>query len=372
LPLGNALIAAIAVVLLVRPFFGTDKTTPRPPHEGPFGMWLGPAALGLVGFSVVFVVAMTGELLLAPMASAILGHKVESHLALAVDFANPALWLSVLTWGVAGLVYWQFDHIRALLARLDRIFTWTFDKGFDQLYFAVIRFAGFATRTLHHGRLELYLGILFVALALILLVPLWTLHAWPAIPAWPGLTPIEWAVIALAAIGVIVVVVAPTRLFAIVALGVQGLAVALIFILFGAPDLGFTQLMVEILSVVILALVMTRLSLDARDPRPFEDLLRDGTLALVIGVAATALLLKILEGTFDPRLSEFFAANSYAAAHGRNIVNVILVDFRGLDTLGEITVVMTAGIAILTLIRRQKKPDDSKPKRAARDKAEVA
>ena len=69
----------------------------------------------------------------------------------------------------------------------------------------------------------------------------------------------------------------------------------------------------------------------------------------------TTLLLRVLQGPFDGRLSEFFAANSLAVAHGRNIVNVILVDFRGLDTLGEIAVVMTAGIAVLALLRRQHK-----------------
>jgi multicomponent Na+:H+ antiporter subunit A len=372
LVLGNALIAAIAIALIVRPFFGADKSTPQPPHEGPFGMWLGPVILGLVGFSVVFVVATTGELLLGPMASAIFGHKLESHLALAVNFADPALWLSVLTWAIAGLVYWQFDRVRALLARLDRSCTWTFDKGFDQVYFGIVRFSGFITRTLHHGRVELYVGIVFVSLALILLVPLWTLRAWPGLPAWPALAPVEWAVVALAAVGVIIVVVAPSRLFAIVALGLQGLAVALLFVLFGAPDLGFTQLMVEMLSVVFLALVITRLNLNVRDPRPLEDLARDGTLALVIGVAATAVLLKVLERAFDPRLGAFFAANSAEIAHGRNIVNVILVDFRGLDTLGEISVVMGAGIAILTLIRRQKRTGADKAKPVPREETGAA
>ena len=74
---------------------------------------------------------------------------------------------------------------------------------------------------------------------------------------------------------------------------------------------------------------------------------------VVISVAL--LLMRVLEGPFDGRLSAFFAANSAAIAHGRNIVNVILVDFRGLDTLGEIVVVMTAGIAVLALLRRQHK-----------------
>jgi multicomponent Na+:H+ antiporter subunit A len=146
-------------------------------------------------------------------------------------------------------------------------------------------------------------------------------------------------------------VVARNRLFAILALGIQGLAVALIYMLFGAPDLSFTQFMVEILSVVILALVMTRLNLDDEDSRTAEDLLRDGGLALLCGVAVTMLLFAVLQGALDPRLSDFFNANSAPVAHGRNVVNVILVDFRALDTLGEIAVVMTAGIAILALIR---------------------
>jgi multicomponent Na+:H+ antiporter subunit A len=103
--------------------------------------------------------------------------------------------------------------------------------------------------------------------------------------------------------------------------------------------------------VVILALVMTRLNLEDADARTFEDLARDGGLALVCGLALTTLLFAVLQGTFDPRLSDFFNANSVPMAHGRNVVNVILVDFRGLDTLGEISVVMTAGIAILALIR---------------------
>jgi multicomponent Na+:H+ antiporter subunit A len=124
--------------------------------------------------------------------------------------------------------------------------------------------------------------------------------------------------------------------------------------MFGAPDLAFTQFMVEILSVVILALVMTRLKLDERDPRPWEDLARDGTLAVIGGGGVALLLMVVLAGTFDSRLGDFFASTSVPIAHGANIVNVILVDYRGLDTLGEISVVLGAGIAILALLRRRK------------------
>jgi multicomponent Na+:H+ antiporter subunit A len=194
----------------------------------------------------------------------------------------------------------------------------------------------------------------------------------PAVVPPPDLSLPEWGVILIAMIGIATVVSARTRLFAILALGIQGIAVALLYLLFGAPDLSFTQFMVEILSVVILTLVMTRLRLDHHDQRPFEDLLRDGGLALVCGLGVTALLFAVLGGTLDPRLSDFFNANSAPVAHGRNIVNVILVDFRGLDTLGEISVVMTAGIAILALIRSARKtplppaPEDPRPARRRR------
>jgi multicomponent Na+:H+ antiporter subunit A len=186
------------------------------------------------------------------------------------------------------------------------------------------------------------------------LLPTSDLGNWSAKLAWPQLTIYEWGVVALALVGLVAVVLAPSRLIAIVALGIQGAAVALIFLLFGAPDLAFTQFMVEVLSVVILALVMTRLRLDERDHRELEDLARDGMLALVCGVGVSLLLMVVLSGDLDTRLSELFIATSVPIAHGANIVNVILVDYRGFDTLGEISVVMGAGMAITALLRRRK------------------
>jgi multicomponent Na+:H+ antiporter subunit A len=161
----------------------------------------------------------------------------------------------------------------------------------------------------------------------------------------------ELGVMLVAVLGLVLVVGARTRLMGILALGVQGAAVALLFLFYGAPDLGFTQFMVEIVSVVILALVMTRLRLDARDPRPLEDWARDGAIAVFAGLSVTLLLFRVLEEPLSEALPEFFEAASLPLAHGRNVVNVILVDFRGLDTLGEIAVVFTAGIAVLALVR---------------------
>jgi multicomponent Na+:H+ antiporter subunit A len=330
---------------------------PKDPHEAPLTLIAGPVVFGLVALFAGFAPAWFGDNFVLSAASAIADHRIEHHLELGINPVGLLFWLSLLTWVLGGLAYWKLDWIRTQLRRLDG---WSFDKGFDGLIFGLIRMSAALTRLLHHGRLELYLVVLFAMLALAAIVPLLVMGGLPPLPPLPQLAFYEWSVIGLALIGVVTVVVARNRLFAVLALGIQGLAVALIYMLFGAPDLSFTQFMVEILSVVILALVMTRLNLDEADPRKFEDFLRDGGLALVCGVALTTLLFAVLQGVFDPRLSAFFNANSAAVAHGRNVVNVILVDFRGLDTLGEISVVMTAGIAILALIRGARKDRGSR------------
>ena len=165
----------------------------------------------------------------------------------------------------------------------------------------------------------------------------------------------EWIVIVIAVVGIGAVLYAKDRLTAIVSLGVQGFAVAVLYLLLGAPDLSFTQFMIETLSVVILALVMTRLRLTPSDHRAIGQKALDMSVAAACGAAFGLMLLKVTQLPFDRTLSDFFAANSRVIAHGRNIVNVIIVDFRGLDTLGEIAVVMIAGLAILALIRIKSK-----------------
>jgi multicomponent Na+:H+ antiporter subunit A len=207
------------------------------------------------------------------------------------------------------------------------------------------------TRIVQNGRLDIYLTVTFIAVAATLIVSLILFDELPAVPQFPSLLLHEWTVVLIAVIGLAAVVYAKDRLTAIVSLGIQGFAVALLFMLFGAPDLSFTQFMVETLSVVILALVMTRLRLSPSDHRPMREKALDLTVSGACGIAFGLLLLKVTELPFDDTLSKFYEAHSLALAHGRNIVNVIIVDFRGLDTLGEIAVVMVAGLAILALVR---------------------
>jgi multicomponent Na+:H+ antiporter subunit A len=164
-------------------------------------------------------------------------------------------------------------------------------------------------------------------------------------------------------VATIVVTQAQSRLAAVAALGTIGYGIALLYIFFGAPDLAMTQFAIETLTVLLFVLVIYRLprfaSISSRAARA-----RDAIIAIGAGAMMTLLVLIV---TADPQqttgLTSYFAENSVTLAKGRNIVNVILVDFRALDTLGEIVVlaVAAAGVYSLLKLRPAREPDAEIP-----------
>src|SRR5690606_1334037 len=169
-------------------------------------------------------------------------------------------------------------------------------------------------------------------------------------PPFRGIGPADAALVAMLIAAALAVLVAKGFVSGIVAEGLVGLAVALIFLLNGAPDLAFTQFSVEALAIVILLAIVGRLPFRERDARTRAERFRDGIIATGLGVSATLVMLTVLAIPFDERLSDFFRAASVPEAHGRNFVNVILVDFRALDTLGEISVLGLAAVAAAAVI----------------------
>jgi multicomponent Na+:H+ antiporter subunit A len=134
---------------------------------------------------------------------------------------------------------------------------------------------------------------------------------------------------------------------AVAALGAAGYGVALIYLLFGAPDLAMTQFLIESLTVILFVLAFYHLPHFAQ-LTPRRSRLRDLLVALLAGGLMTALVLSAVGVQLYPSIADYFVENALPLAHGRNIVNVILVDFRGIDTLGEITVL---GIAATGFMR---------------------
>jgi multicomponent Na+:H+ antiporter subunit A len=173
-----------------------------------------------------------------------------------------------------------------------------------------------------------------------------------ALPTVRRSTPVQFHEGVLAALivaGAVSAATAPSAMTAVLSLGVVGYGVAVMYALLGAPDLAMTQFAVETLTVTIFVLVFSRL-------RGFADLssplvrARDALVAIAGGAVVTTLVLFIGASGTVSRLAEYFGDAAPRLAHGGNIVNVILVDFRGFDTMGEITVLVTVAIGVRALL----------------------
>jgi multicomponent Na+:H+ antiporter subunit A len=201
------------------------------------------------------------------------------------------------------------------------------------------------------GYMRHYLIASFLALVGFVVLTLGLFGGWPGGFAMPVVRLSEAVALVLLLGGAIVATMVFSRIAAIAAVGTVGYAVALIFVMFSAPDLAFTQFLVETLTVVILVMVLMRVPLEVRSMRTRFCRRRDAAIAIAVGATVSLLLMSTVQGELDLRLTEFFVNASVPEAHGHNVVNVILVDFRALDTLGEIFVVTMAGLSTLGLVR---------------------
>ena len=112
---GNALLGGLALLILIKPFMGASLPTPKKPHEGPFGMLLGPVILALGGIAAGVMVGWLNLAIIGPTVAAITGHGAEPHMGWAIDLTSMAFLLSVATWVLAGVVFWRADMLRSLL-----------------------------------------------------------------------------------------------------------------------------------------------------------------------------------------------------------------------------------------------------------------
>jgi multicomponent Na+:H+ antiporter subunit A len=165
-------------------------------------------------------------------------------------------------------------------------------------------------------------------------------------------------------------VVSNSRMGAVAALGVVGYGVSLIYLMFGAPDLAMTQILIETLTVILFVLVFSFLpGFTMFSSGPARA--RDAVVALAVGSLMTMLVFVASGIRFNPAIPDFYAEQSLPAGPGRNIVNVILVDFRALDTLGEITVFSIAAVGVYALLKLRMTSDPpSRPQTGGASRAE--
>jgi multicomponent K+:H+ antiporter subunit A len=355
LPLFATLAGVLAVAYSARfihdVFFnGAPIDLPRQPHEPP--RWLRAPIEVLV--VACLLVGIFPEWSVAPLlrvaAGAVLqGPLPEFRLALWHGFNMPfVMSLAALAGGV--LVYALRQPLFALYERLPSLHA---RIAFERFYERLVAFARAAVGRADNGSLQRY-AMLFVAFAL-------ALGGWAWHSAAPGeservvMLPADaaglWALAALVLAAVGATVLHRRRITAIVLMSVVGLIVALTFERFSAPDLALTQLAVEVVTIVLLLLALHYLPQESPPEPGRVRLARDALLAAAagggFGAAAWALLTSPLE-----TVSGFFLEQSVPGGGGTNVVNVILVDFRGFDTLGEITVLAMVGLAAHALLDR--------------------
>ena len=344
----NILLVAAAALVGFRPFLGKALPTPKPAHEAPFSMLLGP--LALAGLSVAFGLwpGWVANGLVSAASASVLGTPVELHLAL-WHGPNPALWLSVFTLAGGVGVYLGRGVIRNLATWGAKAARWGPAGWYELALKGLNGLALGQTRLLQSGYLRYYLMITMAATVGLAGYALFGRGPWEASFDWADLRIYEAGLVTLMLLAILAALLMKARLAAIAALGVVGYSVALLFVLFGAPDLAMTQFLVETLTVILFVLVFYHLP----EPRPVADPMarfRDAVLAVIVGGLMTSL---VLVGTPEqyPSISAYFEEHSVTQGHGRNIVNVILVDFRALDTLGEITVLSVAAVGVFALLK---------------------
>ena len=287
---------------------------------------------------------LTETILVQPAVVAVLRAPVAVELALWHGLNVPLL-LSGLTIVLGIGIYLWRRTICAGLAALEARLPISGERVYEGALDGLMRLARRFTLLLQTGSLTRYLAVVFATFGLAVGATLIIGGGIAPPAAWPDLPGYEWAVVALIAAGTLVTVLTSSRLAAICALSMVGIGLALLFLIYGAPDLAMTQLLVDTLFVVIMAIVLLSLPplAGASAPRSFH--VGHASLSLLAGAMVAVLVYGAASTPIDPFVSRFFEARSLSEAHGRNVVKIILVDFRALDTFGEITVVAVAGLA---------------------------
>ncbi|WP_282039490.1 putative monovalent cation/H+ antiporter subunit A [Halomonas alimentaria] len=338
---------AVGAIVAIRPFFGPLRETPHTPHEPPGGLLAGPALLAALSLAFGLVPGLLDALVSATVAGIGAG-QVEVHLALWHGLNLPlVLSLASLVLGV--LVFRHWDRLRSRLARLEPLMARGPEAGYEALMAGMVRIAEWQTRFLQNGYMRNYLVMTLLVLLGLVGHALLVRHT-PTLSFALDLYLHEAMVAGLMVAGAVAACVMRSRLAAVAAVGVMGYSIALTFVLFSAPDLAITQLLVETLTVILLVLVLFRLPRFATLSTPVERL-RDLVVAGLSGGLITLLMLAVLSGERLPRISGYMVENSQPLGHGHNIVNVILVDFRALDTLGEMFVLALAAIGVYAMLR---------------------
>jgi len=328
-------------------FNGEPRGLPRTPHEPPRFMRVPVEILAAVCVAVGVLPALTVAPLVDAAARAVVGGPLPEYSIAIWHGFNAPLALSLAATAGGAAVYWALARKYDL--HLHAPSGWTARLAFQRLMDGALAAADRATRALENGRLQRSLVCLFAAALLAGATPLLGGGIPAGAHALAPVTPIAVvAVLVLAGAALGCAVFHRQRLVAVILTGAVGLVVAAAFLQLSAPDLALTQLAVEVVTTVLLLLALAALPARGRAESSPARRARDALLAAALGLGAGFLALAAMTRPLET-ISWYFLEHSLPRGGGANVVNVILVDFRGFDTLGEIAVLVIAALGAAAL-----------------------
>lgn len=352
------------VAALIRPDLVSPHPADRPSVRRSPTFWFASTGVLLATGSVILGIVPRIWSGLVDAAARALDTRVDAHLVLWHGFTTPLL-LSVVTLGVGVALFVLRRSVSTAQAHMT--FPVSGLQGYEAVLRATLGFAGRLTRFVQSGSLPVYTAVIFSTVVIAPMAAMVTGRWWPGWPTPIG-TPAHVPIAVVLVVGAVAATLAGRRFAAAILLGVVGYAMGMLFVLQGAPDLALTQFAVETLSVVVFLLVLRAL------PDRFE--LRSTTIrrplriviSAAVGVFVVLMAIASSGARTEPSVSGEMAEQALPRGGGRNIVNVILVDIRGMDTLGEISVLVTAGIGVVAIARvgRRRPPGPVHPRRDRR------
>ena len=348
--IGSLFSAAYCFRFISHTFLGPQRDDyPATPHDPPVGLWLPPAIL-VVLVVAIGVAPFLAEPFIKVVTASVLGDAAELPKAYFKIWHGlvPALYMSMIA-VVGGLL--MLLIFKPALGVWDKAARPEAKHIFDAVIASAVSLARRIIAPLHDGAFTRYAAIMAVTVVAV------GYHAWATGTVGAPTRSVQpanfvqiagWLMLVAATCGL--VVLHRNRLLSLILIGIVGLVVSVGFVFFSAPDLAMTQLTVEVVTIILLLLALNFLPNHTPVESSVLRRVRDGTVAVAAGLGAAALSYHyLLRDTVAPSISDFHLANSYKGGGGTNVVNVILVDFRGFDTYGEIIVLGIAALIIYAL-----------------------
>lgn len=352
-----ALFGVIAAALSgIIPFYGKVKYPGDKPHEAPIFMTAGPAITAILGLLFGILPFLLSDNVTEAVANTYynLSPTISSQMYLSLWHGfNVILLLSSVTLAL-GIVLIYFRE--QLLPRIRKYHSPEILRPsvfYDTTIKWLIANARLTTRMLQNGYLRNYITSILLTLFVLVAFSLFNYNDIATIQRYYPTTFYEIVIAVVMTIASILVIRSQSRLQAVVSIGVIGISIAVVFSIFGAPDLAMTQFAIDTLTVILFILVIYKLPKFIGYSK-LSHRLQDFTLAASVGLLITIIVLMVTVNDLPDELKHFYGESSYVLGKGRNIVNVILVDYRALDTMGEIIVLSLAALGVFALLKLKK------------------